>query len=117
MSANANVGTAGSFTTADGIAGYTVEHIAATEGSITPAVYEAAANVTCNNVIRSNGTQQKTDYYYKVGEVYYPVYATRQRNGNNRYNYTWYYSTDNGTTFTNIGTQTRVNSNASVSMI
>ena len=85
-------------------------------GSITPAVYEAAANVTCNNVIRSNGTQQKTDYYYKVGEVYYPVYATRQRNGNNRYNYTWYYSTDNGTTFTNIGTQTRVNSNASVSI-
>lgn len=116
VSANANVGTAGSFTTADGIAGYTVEHIAATEGSITPAVYEAAANVTCNNVIRSNGTQQKTDYYYKVGEVYYPVYATRQRNGNNRYNYTWYYSTDNGTTFTNIGTQTRVNSNASVSI-
>lgn len=68
----------------------------------------AAASVTCNNLISSNSTRINTGYYYLANGSYYPLYASRTRS-NNRYTYTWYYSTDNGSTFEQIGTQTTNN--------
>ena len=94
------------------------ESIATVSVTTTPAqeasVKYTQVSVTCNDLISSNGTQVATGYYHKVGENYYPVYASRERYSSmsNRYNYTWYYSTDDGNSFVEIGEQTYVRTSA-----
>lgn len=52
------------------------------------------ADVNCDDLISINSSSwQQTDYYYRVGENYYPLYAQRSRSGYSRYDYTWGYST------------------------
>ena len=76
--------------------------------------YTAVSGLTCSNLISSNATKQATAYYHLVNGSYYPVYATRTSSGSNynrTYTYTWHYSTDNGSTYTQIGnTQTGTSS-------
>ena len=68
--------------------------------------YTAVSGLTCSDLISSNATKQATDYYHLVNGSYYPVYATRTSSSGGwytTYTYTWHYSTDNGATFTQIG--------------
>ena len=66
--------------------------------------------VTNATLLNTNtDTKTATGYYYKNGDTCYPLYATRENKGT-RYNYVWYYSTDNGVTFTQCGSETRVRS-------
>ena len=76
--------------------------------------YTAVSGLTCSDLISSNATKQATDYYHLVNGSYYPVYATRTSSSggwSTTYTYTWHYSTDNGSTYTQIGdTQTGTSS-------
>ena len=74
-------------------------------------------SVTCATLLDSNSTYAATDYYVLTDSGdYYPLYASRSRNGNNRYNYTWHYSTDGGASFTQCGSETRVQSSSTPSI-
>ena len=78
-----------------------------------------AVSVTCNTLISGNSTTWKaTNYYYQANDgEYYPVYAKRSANGNNRYDYTWGYSkTASADEVTEIKTQTRVKASATVTI-
>ena len=70
-------------------------------GQEATAKYTAVSGLTCSDLISSNATKRATSYYHLVNGSYYPVYATRS--GSWSYTYTWHYSTDNGATFTQIG--------------
>ena len=97
---------AGSYTTGDeSIATVTVT---GTDGSESTTNY-GEAHVTYNDLLGRNSTRASTGYYVKVGESYYPLYATRTSSGifSITYTYTWYYSTDNGSSFTQYGNQER----------
>ena len=83
-----------------------VDGTAGQEGSTTTNYSYNEANVTCNNIISDNHKSwQETNYYYKVGENYYPLYAKRS-SSKNSYTYTWGYSTTGSSNnVTQIGTQ------------
>ena len=72
--------------------------------------YTAVNGLTCSDLISGDGTKQATEYYHLVNGSYYPVYATRTSRSSGwstTYTYTWHYSADNGSTYTQIGdTQT-----------
>lgn len=72
-----------------------------------PDTYESVS-VTCNNLINGNsGSWKETGYYYKSGDNYYPLYATRSSKNNviyTSYTYTWGYK--DGDNFIEIGNQT-----------
>ena len=72
--------------------------------------YTAVNGLTCSDLISSDGTKRATEYYHLVNGSYYPVYATRTSRSSGwstTYTYTWHYSADNGSTYTQIGnTQT-----------
>lgn len=58
-------------------------------------------NVSYSALADSNTTWTRTEYYYKDGENYYPVYA--YRNSYNRYYYYGYSTTDNASAVQQIG--------------
>ena len=69
------------------------------------------ADVTVNDLISANSTSwQATNYYYKDGDNYYPLYAKRSSRsswGSTTYTYTWGYSANGGSSVSQIGnTQT-----------
>ena len=75
-------------------------------GQEATAKYTAVSGLTCSDLISSNATKRATSYYHLVNGSYYPVYATRTSSSGGwytTYTYTWHYSTDNGATFTQIG--------------
>lgn len=84
------------------IATVTVTGTDATEGG--EPTYDSN-EVTYSSLAGNNTSWTKTNYYYKVGDNYYPVYAYRQRQGRNYYYYYYYgYSiTDNANNVTQIG--------------
>lgn len=61
-----------------------------------------AESVSYGTLAGSNiGTYGKTDYYHKVGDNYYPVYAYRSNNNYGKYYYG--YSITNGSSVENLG--------------
>lgn len=93
----------------DGIATVVTAGKDATQESTTPATYAIVNGLTCNDLIPDNGNDQPTDYYYLKDGAYYPVYASRTSDGFlfwYEYTYTWYYSDNNGASYTQISTQT-----------
>ena len=99
---------AGTYTTDDpSIATVEVTGKDATEATTT----YTQASVTCNTLISSNAnnwTAASGYYYTPDGTNYYPVYAKRFSSwswAGRTYTYTWGYSTDSGSTVTQIGTQ------------
>lgn len=76
--------------------------VVGTDADKTDPVYENKS-VSYSTLAGSNTSWTKTDYYYKSGNDYYPVYA--YRSGSKWYNYTYYYgySTDDGSNVTSLG--------------
>ncbi|MCD7881951.1 MAG: hypothetical protein LUG47_09895 [Clostridiales bacterium] len=65
--------------------------------------YSSGSTVRVGNIISSNSTSwTSTNYYYKVGDVYYPLYAMRS-SSTMRYTYTWGYY--NGSETVTLGEQ------------
>ena len=76
-----------------------------------------AVSVTNGTLLNSTTTTKTaTGYYHKTDNGYYPLHATRSRNGMSRYDYNWYYSADGGETFVDCGSETRVYSTATPSI-
>lgn len=92
----------------------TVE-VVGTDAKKTDPVYESRS-VSYSALAGSNTSWTKTNYYYKSGNDYYPVYA--YRSGNQWYNYTYYYgySTDDGSNVTQLGSVNNWNSSDTVSV-
>ena len=92
------------------IATVSVKTSPAQEATVT---YTEASVEIADLLDESTSTATNTGYYYLVGGSYYPLYATRSFSYSSyRYTYTWYYTTDNGSSFTRIGTQTAYYTNA-----
>ncbi len=113
----------GYFTSADGLdTSIATATLGGNEGSEATVKY-TATTVTCRNLLNSNATYQATNYYVLADDgKYYPLYVTRTSQSGwftTYYSYTYYYSTDNGASFKQYGTQNNLqstNTNANINV-
>ena len=105
----------GYYTTAEGLnTAVATAKLGGQQGSTSTATYKEVAVDYLHELLDENTTAKTaTDYYVLADDgKYYPLYATRTSStvsewvSYTRYTYTWYYSTDNGTTFNDYGSQT-----------